>query len=163
MNLSKEILFQRKKRGLSQEELAQQLHVSRQSVSKWEAGQSLPELDKIVLLSEIFEVSCDYLLKEKVEVTPKLEAVVKKRRLTPLFWIGFIMILVGLFAIIILWILSIVYPIYTLGYSMNVIQAFLLYLNYNEIMSLLYFFVLVLVSGLGLIIGSYYRHSIMRT
>ena len=55
----------RKKEGWSQEELAQQLNVSRQSVSKWEGAQSVPDLDKIVQLSRIFGVSTDYLLKDE--------------------------------------------------------------------------------------------------
>ncbi|HJH07958.1 MAG TPA: helix-turn-helix domain-containing protein [Fusobacterium ulcerans] len=52
---------------MSQEKLAQLLGVSRQSVSKWELGQSLPEIDKIIQLSNIFEVTTDYLLKDVTE------------------------------------------------------------------------------------------------
>ncbi|WP_303189754.1 helix-turn-helix domain-containing protein [Fusobacterium ulcerans] len=57
----------RKQNGMSQEKLAQLLGVSRQSVSKWELGQSLPEIDKIIQLSNIFEVTTDYLLKDVTE------------------------------------------------------------------------------------------------
>lgn len=57
----------RKKNGLSQEELAEKLGVSRQSISKWESGTSLPEIDKLILLSEYFNVSVDYLVKEQGE------------------------------------------------------------------------------------------------
>ena len=53
----------RKQRGLSQEELAARLHVVRQTISKWELNQSSPDLDLIVKLSELFEVSTDYLIK----------------------------------------------------------------------------------------------------
>lgn len=63
MNLSDRIQNLRKTRGLSQEELAEALGVSRQAVSKWESGQSSPDLDKIVQLSEYFGVSTDHLLK----------------------------------------------------------------------------------------------------
>ena len=63
MNLSDRIQNLRKARGLSQEELAEALDVSRQAVSKWESGQSSPDLDKIVQLSEYFGVSTDHLLK----------------------------------------------------------------------------------------------------
>lgn len=62
MNLSERIQSLRKARGLSQEELAEQIGVSRQAVGKWESAQSQPDLDKILLLSEYFGVSCDYLL-----------------------------------------------------------------------------------------------------
>jgi len=64
MILAEKIMYLRKKNGWSQEELAGKLNVSRQSVSKWESAMSIPDLDKILLLSEIFEVSTDYLLKD---------------------------------------------------------------------------------------------------
>lgn len=64
MILSEKITELRKKNGWSQEELAGKLNVSRQSVSKWESAMSVPDLDKILLLSQIFEVSTDYLLKD---------------------------------------------------------------------------------------------------
>lgn len=67
MLLSEKIMQLRKKNGWSQEELAQQLDVSRQSVSKWEAGGSIPDLNKILKMSEIFNVSTDYLLKDEIE------------------------------------------------------------------------------------------------
>ena len=65
MILAEKIMNLRKKNGWSQEELAAKLNVSRQSVSKWESAMSVPELDKILLLSQIFEVSTDYLLKDE--------------------------------------------------------------------------------------------------
>lgn len=64
MTLGEKIYKLRTERGLSQEALGEKLGVSRQSVSKWETDQSVPELDKIVAVSEIFGVSTDYLLKE---------------------------------------------------------------------------------------------------
>jgi len=55
----------RKERGLSQEDLANKLDLSRQSVSKWELGVSMPDLDNVIKLSELFDVSIDYLLKDR--------------------------------------------------------------------------------------------------
>jgi len=63
MNIATAIVKQRKKFGWSQEELASQLDVSRQSVSKWESGQSIPDLDKIARLADLFDVSTDYLIR----------------------------------------------------------------------------------------------------
>ena len=57
----------RKKSGMSQEELAEKLGVSRQSVSKWEGAQSTPDLNRILEISKIFDVSTDYLLKDEIE------------------------------------------------------------------------------------------------
>ena len=67
MILADKIMNERKKRGWSQEELANQLSVSRQSVSKWEGAQSVPDLQKIIMMAEIFGVSTDYLLKDEME------------------------------------------------------------------------------------------------
>ena len=67
MILADKIMCLRKQKGWSQEELANQMNVSRQSVSKWESESAIPEMDKVVLLSDIFNVSTDYLLKEDMK------------------------------------------------------------------------------------------------
>lgn len=75
MILADKIIELRKKNGWSQEELAEQLQVSRQSVSKWESAQSIPDMNKIIAMSEIFGVSTDYLLKEEMELDPMVPQV----------------------------------------------------------------------------------------
>ena len=65
MKLAEKIVVLRRKNNWSQEELAEQLGISRQSVSKWESGASVPDLYKILRLSTIFGVTTDYLLKEE--------------------------------------------------------------------------------------------------
>ncbi|NLW74721.1 MAG: helix-turn-helix transcriptional regulator [Clostridiales bacterium] len=67
MILADKILYLRKKNGLSQEELAEKLNVSRQSISKWESAASIPDINKIIELSAFFGVSTDYLLKDDIE------------------------------------------------------------------------------------------------
>ena len=67
MILAEKIMQLRKKAGWSQEELAEQLGVTRQSVSKWEGAQSLPDLEKILQMSRLFGVSTDFLLKDELE------------------------------------------------------------------------------------------------
>lgn len=64
MALSEKLYTLRKKSGLSQEQLAEQLNVSRQAISKWESGTSIPESDKLISISNYFNVSLDYLMKE---------------------------------------------------------------------------------------------------
>ncbi len=66
MKLQDKIIDLRKRRGYSQEELADRLDVSRQAVSKWESGTSVPDLSRIIAMSELFGVSTDYLLKEDI-------------------------------------------------------------------------------------------------
>ena len=68
MILADKIIELRKKSGMSQEELAEKLGVSRQSISKWEGAQSTPDLNRILQLSEIFGVTTDSLLKDTVEL-----------------------------------------------------------------------------------------------
>ncbi|MDQ0222623.1 helix-turn-helix domain-containing protein [Streptococcus moroccensis] len=65
MTLAEKIFTLRKEAGLSQEQLAERLNLSRQSISKWESGQSQPEINHIVKLSQIFNVTTDFLLKEE--------------------------------------------------------------------------------------------------
>lgn len=67
MILADKITEERKKNGWSQEELAEQLGVSRQAVSKWESAGSVPDLQKVIQMANLFGVSTDYLLKEEME------------------------------------------------------------------------------------------------
>lgn len=67
MTLADKIIDLRRKSGWSQEELAHRLNVSRQSVSKWEGAQSVPEVEKLLQMSRLFGVSTDYLLKDELE------------------------------------------------------------------------------------------------
>lgn len=75
MNLADKIIMLRKKQGWSQEELADRMDVSRQSVSKWEGGQAMPDVERILQLSELFGVTTDYLLKDETDTpsAPKAE------------------------------------------------------------------------------------------
>ena len=68
MILADKIMTLRKKAGWSQEELAARLNVSRQSVSKWEGAQSIPDMDKVVQMSRLFGVTTDFLLKDEQEI-----------------------------------------------------------------------------------------------
>jgi len=64
MSFSDKIRAIRSQYSLSQEELAEKLNVSRQTVSKWELGTSYPEIDKLIFISDLFQVTTDYLLKD---------------------------------------------------------------------------------------------------
>ncbi|MBR4067250.1 MAG: helix-turn-helix transcriptional regulator [Clostridia bacterium] len=73
MILADKIITLRKKNGWSQEELAEQLGVSRQAVSKWEGAQSTPDLERVLRMAQLFGVSTDYLLKDELEETDAAE------------------------------------------------------------------------------------------
>lgn len=70
MALAEKILSLRTARGMSQDDLAEKLEVSRQSVSKWETAQSTPDLDKIIKLADLFSVSVDELVREGEQPRP---------------------------------------------------------------------------------------------
>ena len=74
MILADKIVSLRKKAGWSQEDLAEKLGVTRQSVSKWEGAQSVPDMDKVVTMSRLFGVTTDYLLKDELEEEPPCAA-----------------------------------------------------------------------------------------
>ncbi len=64
-NLGDKIAEKRKSLGMTQIEFAEKMHVTRQTVSRWESGAAMPDIDKIGEIADILEVSCDYLLKEE--------------------------------------------------------------------------------------------------
>ena len=70
MTFADKLIALRKRNGWSQETLAEKLDVSRQAVSKWESEQSVPDLERVVALSALFDVSADYLLKDSSEEPP---------------------------------------------------------------------------------------------
>lgn len=74
MKLNKKIYEYRKLNRWSQEDLADKLNVSRQTISKWEVGKNVPELDKLLKLSEIFNISVDELVKEEIDIVSKKES-----------------------------------------------------------------------------------------
>ena len=67
MNIGEKILQLRKKEGMSQEELAEKLNVTRQTISKWETNQSAPDFEKIIPLCEVFNIKADELLRGEIE------------------------------------------------------------------------------------------------
>ncbi len=83
MDFSEKLLTLRKEKDLTQEQLAEKLNVSRQSVSKWESGQAVPELEKIVAMSVVFDVTTDYLLKssEIDDLSVKTEMLEKQQQM----------------------------------------------------------------------------------
>lgn len=80
MSFAEKLYSLRVQYGYSQEALAEKLNVSRQAISKWELGTTLPETDKMIVISEFFDVSIDYLLKDNIKINKgeSLDRVVMK-------------------------------------------------------------------------------------
>lgn len=100
MNIADRIQSLRKNKGISQEELADKIGVSRQAVSKWESEQSLPDIEKIMLLSDYFAVTTDYLLKG-IEPTPDIPREKVDARIFST--VGGVFNFIGLIVAIIIW------------------------------------------------------------
>ena len=77
MRFEEKIVELRKQKGLSQEELAEQLGVSRQAISRWELGQTLPDIPNLLQLCEMFGVSADYLVRDEEQAAEKSDQSVK--------------------------------------------------------------------------------------
>lgn len=125
MTMGEKILSMRKARGWSQEELAEQIGVTRQAVSRWESGAAKPDADKIIAVCDLFGVSADYLLRdqgggtmeEPAESRRETELGKALRDLTLNQWAGLLMIVGFSVVLMILKILSIEYPCWSDGWT----------------------------------------------
>ena len=100
MNMADRIQHLRKSKGISQEELADKVGVSRQAVSKWESKQSTPDIEKVILLSDFFDVTTDYLLKG---IEPVSENITKKSDARIFSLVGSVFNFIGLVVAIMIW------------------------------------------------------------
>ena len=78
MGLAERLKENRERLGLSQGDVAEKLNITRQSISRWETGKGAPDLDNLVLLSKLYQVSTDELLKESIDVK---DTIIKNSRL----------------------------------------------------------------------------------
>lgn len=84
MKFNEKLLSLRKAKGLSQEELGMELQVSRQTISKWEAGQSYPDFQRLVILSDYFDLTLDELIKD-IDVQDVREKNMTDERITSIY------------------------------------------------------------------------------
>ncbi|MBW0764334.1 MULTISPECIES: helix-turn-helix transcriptional regulator [Mammaliicoccus] len=96
MNLSKQIIHLRKEFNLSQEDLAEKVFVSRQSISNWERGKSYPDIESLLLLSNIFDVSLDHLVKGDVNM---MKNEINRKELDKWTWLMLLYLLLALITV----------------------------------------------------------------
>ena len=110
MKLSEKLYWLRKRSGLSQEQLAERLDVSRQAVSKWESGVSVPESEKLVVISSYFNVSVDYLLKDEIDYPDTNEPTSSQKKNEIARYVGLCLCILGFLCLIAWGVLMIANP-----------------------------------------------------
>ena len=144
--LSEKLYKLRKNSGLSQEQLAEQLNVSRQAISKWESGTAVPESEKLITISNYFGVSVDYLLKDDEE--DKAKATVSVMEEKPRMIAGIISCIAGIISMVIWGLLSIFSP----EASDQISDSSMITIDGNDIFLILC--VVAIVVGAGLLLKS---------
>jgi len=144
--LSEKLYQLRKKSGLSQEQLAEQLNVSRQAISKWESGSAFPESEKLIIISNYFGVSVDYLLKDDVEEDAKTAN--NEAGKNPKMLAGLIICIAGIAAMILWGLFSILRP----EASNQMSESSMITIDGNGIFLILC--VVAVVAGAGLLLRS---------
>ena len=115
MTLGEKVQLLRKQNGMTQEQLAEHLAITRQTISKWELGESEPDIAHLIHLSEIFHVTTDYLIKDAPNTPPAADSPGEKEHTLQekaKVWIGGIFTLLGVLGILAFWVFSIVHPAY---------------------------------------------------
>ena len=144
--LSEKLDQLRKKSGLSQEQLAEQLNVSRQAISKWESGSAFPESEKLITISNYFGVSVDYLLKDEVEDDAKAEN--SEAGKNPKMLAGLIICIAGIVSMILWGLFSILRP----EASNQMSESSMITIDGNGFFLILC--VLAVIAGAGLLLKS---------
>ncbi|WP_294704173.1 helix-turn-helix transcriptional regulator [uncultured Fusobacterium sp.] len=147
MNFGDKIQLQRKKKGMTQEELGEELNVSRQTITKWESNQSFPEIKKIIKLSYFFDVTIDYLLKDEIEDEEKNISIKIEKEKKNIFSTKIKLLIIPLFVsavgMLILYIDSYIHPITITDWDGTYYDGFWGYLYINGRKELFYILLLI--------------------
>lgn len=157
MNFGNKIQIQRKRKGITQEELGEKLNVSRQTITKWESNKSFPEIEKIIKLSYYFNVTIDYLLKDEIEnyeenfceIVEKIE----DRKIIPKTIKVFLFLLAFSFVgIMYFYVDSFIHPVTITDWDGTYYKGFYGYLHIHNIEYILYSLIILFIISLGYII-----------
>lgn len=113
MKIAEQLQMQRQVHGLSQADLADELHISRQSISKWENGTTLPSFSNVVAISDLFGISLDVLIKGDAQLMERLEKANRVNKVSKILLFGIAIAIVG-------------YTLYqVIGISTNILESWL--------------------------------------
>lgn len=118
-------------RKLSQEQLADELRVSRQAISKWELGESIPDTENLISLSKFYGVSLDYLLLDELNVSNELE--IKRQPHSSVFVLGISGLIIGLIVSFIFWITYQSMLMVSLGLIIQIVSVTLVLVKQSEL------------------------------
>ena len=165
MNFNDKLQSLRKKNGITQEDLAEKLEVTRQTISKWECGESTPDFHNLVKISEMFGVSTDFLLKEEVPAEDhasrpanETKTVVIKRKFDHTSLLGACMFGAGVISILVFFILSMVYPM-TVMNEYGTFDGLMGFLIYQKIVWVFAVACIVTVAGLLLLLMPIFKEK----
>lgn len=147
----------RMKLNLSKQDLADKLKISKQTVSKWESGISMPDIENLVKLSKLFNVSTDYLLKDsksKSDFSYYTVVEEKKKSLSPFKLLSILAFSLSFLAILTLFVISMVEPITYINGVGKEFHGFLAYcLNYSDFLfAVIFLFVVLILAILAIVI-----------
>jgi transcriptional regulator with XRE-family HTH domain len=145
--LSEKLYKLRKNNGLSQEQLAEQLSVSRQAISKWESGNAFPESEKLITISNFFGVSVDYLIKDDVVDDVKASNTNIEADKNPKMVAGLIICIAGIVSMILWGLVSILRP----EASNQISESSMITIDGNGIFLILC--VVAVIAGAGLLLN----------
>lgn len=162
MDFGNKIQLQRKKKGMTQEELGEELNVSRQTITKWESNQSFPEIKKIIKLSYFFGVTIDYLLKDEIEDEEKNISLTIEKEEKNIFStkikLLIIPLIISFVGMLILYVDSYIHPITTTDWDGTYYDGFFGYLYINGRKEL--FFILLLIFFINTIFILYFNKKV---
>lgn len=152
----------RKAMGMSQEQLAELLHVTRQTISKWEANKSVPDIDYLIKLGEIFRVSLDYLIAGKESDVPVSEnkELDKKKRFS--YWGEIILVILGVSILLLMPLFASLYQGYVFEFINSSYADYKLYLEEWPLLGGVYLGRILVILGVGLAIKKRFGTQIMK-
>ena len=177
MTFGEKLQYLRKSKGITQEQLAAQVTVSRQAISKWELGESMPDTDNVLQLSKLFGVSTDYLLNNEIESDMDIPAVIENNLKKihcnkTLLVTGIVLSSIGVLGNLVLWVLSTIIKVHvtksiirpdgtTMYYGGGDVLGydFWTFILEHRLLAIFLILLVLLIVGIALLLIRFIKHS----